>query len=342
MNRKDFFSLVGVATLSASPVLGSSIYSADRGFRGVKIPPYLKPGDAIGICSPASYIAIEEIQPSVKLIQEWGFKVVIGKSVGQKDFSLGGTDEVRRADFQEMLDDTSIKAIMCARGGYGVVRMIDSINFKFFRKHPKWVIGFSDITLLHTHINSKFGIASIHSKMCNSFPADWNLATPMQIETILSIRQVLSGDPVKYVAAPSPYNRYGNIQGVVVGGNLSMIETASGTDSDLDTSGKILFLEDTQEELYSIDRMLWNIKRSGKLDRLKGLIIGGFKIKLETPGNEFGKTVYELVSEKVKEFNYPVCFDFPVGHQVNNYAIKSGTPHILNVDSSGSSITSIL
>jgi muramoyltetrapeptide carboxypeptidase len=308
---------------------------------GVKLPPYLKVGDVIGIISPASYISIEDVQPSIAVIESWGFKVKVGRSVGQKNFTLGGTDLERAADFQKMLDDPEVKAIMCARGGYGVVRIIDQIDFRKFRKHPKWIIGFSDITLLHTHINRKFSIATLHAKMCNSFPSEWTSATPMQIETILSIRQTLSGEPVKYTALASSYNRFGNVEGTLVGGNLSLIETAAGTTSDLDTDGKILFLEDTQEQLYSIDRMLWNLKRSGKFDRLRGLIIGGFKTKADNPGFEFGKTFYELVIEKVKEFKYPVCFDFPVGHQVNNYALKCGALHILTVDQNGGSLVSI-
>lgn len=309
--------------------------------RSVKIPPYLKPGDTIGISSPASYISLEEIQPSVQLMQSWGFNIQVGDSVGKKDFTLGGTDAERLADFQKMLDDPAVKAIMCARGGYGVVRIIDQLNFKKFKSKPKWIIGFSDITVFHSHINSKLGIATIHSKMCNSFPSDWTLAKPIQIETILSIRQVLSGLPVKYTAAWNKDNRTGRTEGLLVGGNLSIIETLAGSDSDLDTAGKILFIEDTHEALYSIDRMLWNLKRSGKLDKLKGLIIGGFKLKEDSPGDEFGKSIYEIVLEKVKEFKYPVCFDFPVGHQVNNFALKCGTDHILNVDENGSYLVSI-
>ena len=343
MKRKHFLSLLltAGATLPAINSVGKEKSYASQSASRSKIPPYLKAGDTIGITSPASYISIEDIQPSIQVMESWGFKVKIGKSVGQKDFTLGGTDVDRLSDFQDMLDDTSVKAIMCARGGYGVVRIIDQIDFRFFRRNPKWIIGFSDITLLHTHINSKYGIASLHSKMCNSFPSEWTTATPMQIETILSIRQTLTGDPVKYTTPASPNNRYGKAEGILVGGNLSLIETAAGTKSDLKTAGKILFLEDTKEQLYSIDRMLWNLKRTGKLDHLEGLIIGGFQMKDDTPGNEFGKSLYELVIEKVKEFNYPVCFNFPVGHQVNNYALKCGAPHIFTVDQIGGSLVSI-
>jgi muramoyltetrapeptide carboxypeptidase len=343
MERKSFLSLM-LTAIGISPAFSAVGIRRKPDLVATKrpiIPSFLKVGDTIGITSPASYISIKDIEPSVKVIESWGFKVVVGKSVGEKDFTLGGTDIERTADFQAMLDDPGIDAIMCARGGYGVVRIIDSIDFSRFKRNPKWIIGFSDITLLHTHINSRYGIASLHAKMCNSFPSDWTDATPMQIETILSIRQVLSGDAVKYSSPPSVSNRYGRGEGILVGGNLSLIETAAGTDSDLETDGKILFLEDTQEQLYSIDRMLWNLKRTGKLDKLKGLLIGGFKIKADASGDEFGKTIYDLVTEKVKEFNYPVCFDFPVGHQVNNYSLKCGAPHILTVDQTGGSLVSI-
>ena len=348
MKRKHFLSLLLSASAIAPAFSRYKVRSVKHEFESdttpfsrFKIPAYLKPGDIIGITSPASYISIADIQPAKELMESWGFQVVVGKSVGQKEYNLGGTDSERAADLQSMLNDPQIKAIMCARGGYGVVRIIDQLNFDAFKKNPKWVIGFSDITLLHTHINSRCGVASLHSKMCNSFPSDWNKANPMQIETILSIRQTLAGDPVKYTATSSANNRFGRVEGILVGGNSSLIETAAGTPSDLNTDGKILFLEDTQEQLYSIDRMLWNLKRTGKLDRLKGLIIGGFKIKADTPGEEFGKTLHDLVLEKVMEFDYPVCFDFPVGHQVNNYALKCGAPHIFTVDQSGGSLVSI-
>ncbi|MFP5080176.1 LD-carboxypeptidase [Pedobacter sp. JCM 36344] len=341
MKLKHFLSfLISIsATLPAIKSLGNDNLLKSVSVLRFKIPPYLKQGDTIGITSPASYMLVEDIQPSINVMESWGFKVEIWKSVGQKDFTLGGTDTERAADFQTMFDDPDIKAIMCTRRGYGVVRMIEQLSFRKFKRHPKWIIGFSDITMLHTHINSRFAIATLHSKMCNSFPSEWTKATPIKIETILSIRQTLSGEPVKYSALASPGNRFGKVEGVLIGGNLSLIETAAGTSFDLNTDSKILFLEDTQEQLYSIDRMLWNLKRTGKLDRLKGLIVGGFKAKVDTSGNEFGKTVYDLVNEK--ELKYPVCFDFPVGHQVNNYPLKCGAQHILTVDQNGGSLVSI-
>ena len=306
-----------------------------------KIPTYLKAGDTIGITSPAGYISLASILPSVQLMESWGFKVVIGTTIGKKDFTYGGTDEERRIDFQMMLDNPEIKAIMCARGGYGFVRFIDQINFKEFVRQPKWLIGFSDITVLHAHVNQNLGIATLHSKMCNSFPDDWTNAEPIQVSTILSIKHALCGENLTYTAPRALSNRFGRAEGLLVGGNLSIIETLAGTQSDLDTRGKILFIEDTSEQLYSIDRMFWNLKRTGKLAHLAGLIIGGFKIKPDAIGEEFGQSVYEIVMEKVKEYNYPLCFDFPVGHQRNNFALKCNVQHVLMVNQGGSTLREV-
>ncbi|WP_316814626.1 LD-carboxypeptidase [Pedobacter nyackensis] len=339
MNRKYFLSSILIAGTA-----GFSFKSSKKSFDPVKeirIPPYLKPGDMIGVTSPAGYITTEQIRPAVKLMESWGFKIYIGSTINKRDFSRGGTDKERAADLQQMLDNPDIKAIMCARGGYGTIRILDQLNFNNFKQQPKWIVGFSDITVLHCHLNRQLNIASIHAKMCNSFPSDWALADPMQIETILSIRQVLSGSPVKYTAPHLSYNRAGRVEAQLIGGNLSIIETVAGTESDIDTDGKILFLEETGEYLYRVDRMFWNLKRTGKLSKLKGLIIGGFKLKPDDPGDEFGSSVYEVIMEKVKEYDYPICFDFPVGHQKNNFALKCGTKHILNVDANGSSLVSI-
>ncbi|WP_073227387.1 S66 peptidase family protein [Pedobacter caeni] len=354
MNRKHFLSFMAMAgaTLPALQSFGSSGFldpavtsedpiTASDPLAGSKIPDYLKAGDTIGITCPAGFITMAEILPSVQLMESWGFRVKIGKTVDRRDFTFGGSDQERMLDLQNMLDDPELKAIMCARGGYGAVRIIDLLNFDRFVEHPKWIIGFSDVTVLHCHLSRKYGIASIHSKMCNSFPSDWTLADPVQVETILSIRQALSGNQLKYTAPPVSFNRPGKAEGVLAGGNLSIIETLAGSKSDLKTDGKILFLEDTGEYLYRIDRMFWNLKRTGKLDQLQGLIIGGFKVKPDDPGEEFGRTVYEIVQEKIKEYNYPVCFDFPVGHQKNNFALKCGVKHTFEVNGNGSSLTSL-
>lgn len=297
----------------------------------IRIPPYLKKGDLVGITSPAGYLGLDEVQPAARKLEEWGFKVRIGKAVGKRDFCFGGTDQERKDDFQEMLDDANVKTILCARGGYGSVRIVDQLDFTAFIRHPKWVIGFSDITLLHSHIHRHCKVATLHSKMCNSFPQDWSLADAVQQDSIEKIRQCLTGEKMDYWIEAHPMNRQGKAEGVLVGGNLKTLESISGSQSDLQTAHRILFLEDTGEYLYSLDRMFWNLKRSGKLTDLKGLIIGGFKVKTDDPGEEFGKTLQVIVLEKVKEYNYPVCFDFPVGHQKNNFALKCGVVHTLGV-----------
>jgi len=339
MNRKHFLS---------SFIAAATVFPAFKTFANIenessasKIPPYLNQGDTIGITSPAGYITTEQIQPSVIQMQSWGFNVKVGETIGKRDFTYGGTDEERLIDFQQMLDDPNIKAIMCARGGYGFVRIIDKLDFTIFRRKPKWIIGFSDITVLHCHLARNYGIASIHSKMCNSFPDDWTKAEPIQIETILSIKNALIGEQIAYTAPVNINNRIGKAGGVLVGGNLSIIETLAGSHSDLVTKDKILFIEDTGEYLYSIDRMLWNLKRSNKLKYLKGLIVGGFKVKPDDVGQEFGQTIYDIVKEKVKDYDYPVAFDFPVGHQRDNFALRCGMDHNLNVSDSGSTLRSI-
>lgn len=342
INRKYFLS----SLLPLSVMLFSfknENYVSKLKYRYIKqiIPPYLIVGDTIGITCPAGYITLEEIEPSIIQMKSWGFKVVIGKTVGARDFTFGGSDQERLSDLQQMLDDKNIKAIMCARGGYGAIRVLDQLDFSTFKLSPKWLIGFSDITIFHSHINSVYGVATIHSKMCNSFPSDWSLAEPIQIDTINSIHQALKGEKMNYVAPYNGNNKIGKAFGELIGGNLRCIENLAGSVSEIETDGKILFVEDTGEYLYSIDRMFYNLKRSGKLKKLKGLIIGGFKIKEDTEGDQFGKTLTEIVLEKVKEFDYPVCFDFPVGHQRANFALKCGVNHQLLVDNQGTNLKEV-
>ena len=333
MNRKNFLALIPAAAL-LNPLITDAKLTAIESAKP-KLPPYLVAGDTIGITCPAGYTTAEEIEASVIQMKSWGFNVSIGKTVGARDFTFGGTDEERLQDFQQMLDDPTIKAIMCARGGYGVVRIIDQLDFSTYKSTPKWIIGFSDITILHCHINSNYNVATIHSKMCNSFPSNWEMAEPIQIETINSIKHALTGEKMKYEAIYNTSNRIGEAKGELIGGNLRCVENLEGSKSEIETAGKILFLEDTGEALYSIDRMFFNLKRSGKLSKLKGLIIGGFKLKVDANGDDFGKTVVDIVTEKVAEYNYPVCFDFPVGHQKANFALKCGVKHRLDVGTEG-------
>ena len=331
MKRKDFLSAVMPLGATLGSFAKGKIVSGDDPDTPVTIPPYLKKGDIIGITCPAGFITNEEIQPAVNKLKEWGFVIKTGDTIGKKDFTFGGKDAERLNDLQQLLDDTAVKAIMCARGGYGAVRIIDALDFKKMSRHPKWIIGFSDITVIHSHLNRNHRIASIHSKMCNSFPSDWSKAEPVQIESIESIRKCLTGEKMHYLFTPAANNKTGLADGELVGGNLKTLESLSGSKSDINTKNKILFVEDTGEYLYSLDRMFWNLKRSGKLAHLKGLIIGGFKPKKDDEGEEFGKTLEEIVLEKISEYDYPVCFDFPVGHQKNNIAIKCGVMHRLAV-----------
>ena len=338
MKRKDFLSTIIPLGAALTSITESKIVAAEA----VTNPPYLKQGDVIGICCPAGFITLPEILPALIKIKEWGFNAQIGNTIGKKDFTFGGTDAERLADLQDMLDSPKIKAILCARGGYGAIRIVDKLNFNQFVKDPKWIIGFSDITVLHSHLNKNFGIASIHSKMCNSFPDDWMLAEPVQRVTIDSIRDCLLGRKMIYNIPSNNKNKTGFAKGILVGGNLKTIETLAGSKSDLITANKILFVEDTGEYLYSIDRMFYNLKRSGKLTGLAGLIIGGFKIKKDDAGDEFGKTLEEIVLEKLTDCSYPVLFDFPVGHQKNNMALKCGVQHVLNVQINECSLTEII
>ncbi|SHK85991.1 muramoyltetrapeptide carboxypeptidase [Chitinophaga jiangningensis] len=340
MNRKHFLSAL-ISTGAAFPGVraAAAILPFDDMPAHPIIPPYLKEGDEIGITCPAGFINRDEIDAAVRIMESWGFVIRIGSTVGLKDGSFGGTDAQRAADFQDMLNNRDIKAIMCARGGYGSARMIDRLNFDAFTKHPKWIIGFSDITALHSHINSRFNISSIHSKMCNSFPDDFRTSDAVMQDTISSIYKSLTGTAMQYTAVADPNNRQGSATAPLVGGNLSVLQSMSGTPSEINTKGKILFLEEVGEYLYSLDRMLGTLERSGKLRHLKGLIIGGFnRIKPDDPGEEFGRTLYDMIFERVGKYNYPVCFNFPVGHQRNNYALKCNAIHTLQVSNTGTTL----
>lgn len=336
MKRHEFLKILpalsAAAQLSFTPAEEST---------PVRIPPYLKPGDTIALTSPAGYITMEEIQPAKLLMESWGFRILVGNTIGKRDFTFGGTDAERLADLQSLLDNPDVQAIMCARGGYGVNRILDQLNLNTFIRHPKWVIGFSDITALHLHLLKHAKVASIHSKMCNSFPKEWSAAEPMVQETILSIKQGLNGSVLSYASLPDMHNRKGKAEGVITGGNLAIIISMMGTASEIETEGRILFLEEVGEYLYSIDRMMTTLQRAGKLATLKGLVVGGFnRIKTDDPGEEFGRSFQEIILSKVKDYTYPVCFGFPVGHQKDNFAIRHGMLHQLVVDEKGGTLVS--
>ncbi len=336
MKRKRFLgSLLGAPLLATTKMV--TIQQPGKGILDEpawRIPPYLKTGDTIGITCPAGYMTLAELQPAIQTMKGWGFNLRIGKTVGERDFTFGGTDSQRASDFQQMLDDPTIHAIMCARGGYGLVHIIDQLDFSKFAQNPKWIVGFSDITVMHAHLSHNQHVASIHSKMCNSFPDHPEQLEKAQWESILSIQLALTGKNIDYPVIYDPSNRPGIGLGILAGGNLKTIETLAGSASDLRTEGTILFLEDVGEYLYSIDRMFYNLKRTGKLEQLSGLLIGAFRVKPDDPGDEFGKSIYNIVLEQVAPYKYPVCFNFPVGHQKINYALKCGVKHELNISAS--------
>ena len=336
MKRKQFLSsLIPLTSLQGIPDLISEFEEMAPKFM---IPEALQPGDTIGITCTGGPVNLDEILPSIRQLESWGFKVRLGRNPGKKYLNFGGTDQERQEELQQMLDDEDIRAILFARGGYGTVRIIDNLDFRRFLKRPQWLVGFSDLTYLHSLVLSK-RVACLHSKMCSSFPAVWEDATEEQKFSILSIKNALTGVKSDYVSGPHPSNIAGEASGTLLGGNLRILESLSGTATTLQTDGCILFLEDTMEYLYSIDRMFWNLRRSGKLQKLKGLIIGGFRTKADDPGEEFGMTLEQIILEKVKDFGYPVCFGFPVGHQPANMALKCGVSHRLVVNSKGAYLT---
>jgi muramoyltetrapeptide carboxypeptidase len=291
-----------------------------------KTPPYLKKGDTIAITCPAGYMAAEKAQTCIATLQNWGYQVMVGKTLGSSSKNyFSGSDEDRRDELQAMLDDQTINTILFGRGGYGVGRIIDQLNFTKFKKNPKWIIGFSDITVLHSHIYNNFKIATLHAPMAAAFNDEG-----YKNEFVQSLQKALAGKKATYKCAAHPFNKTGTATGELVGGNLCLLAHLTGTPSDISTKNKILFIEDIGEQIYNIDRMLYQLKRSGKLKNLAGLVVGGFTDMKDTD-RPFGKTVHEVIQEIVAEYNYPVCFNFPVSHGKENYALKVGVKYHLNI-----------
>jgi muramoyltetrapeptide carboxypeptidase len=281
-------------------------------------PPALSAGDKIGIAAPARMVSPEEMAPALAMLREWGYVPLEGPRLYHSDNQFSGADHERLADFQMMLDDPSVKAILCARGGYGSVRIIDRLDFSAFAKNPKWIIGFSDITVFHSHINRHHGIQTLHAPMAINFPPDGSINDSLE-----SLKLVLSGGYPEYHFAAHPFNKPGTASGILCGGNLSMLYSLIGSPSDIDTNGKILFLEDLDEYLYHIDRMMMNLMRSGKLSKLAGLLVGGMNDMNDNP-RPFGKTAYEIIAGLVEKYHFPVIFDFKSGHISQNLALIMG------------------
>ncbi|WP_187261128.1 S66 peptidase family protein [Pontibacter beigongshangensis] len=293
------------------------------------IPP-LRPGDKIAIVATARKISLPEIDAAIQTFRSWGLEVVIGQTIGASYHQFAGDDALRLQDLQQMLDDPAVKAIICARGGYGTTRIIDQVDFSQFQERPKWLVGFSDVTTLHSHLHT-LGIESVHAVMPVLFSKEGSEAA------IESLRQVLFGEPIAYTAAPHAFNRTGTAQGQLVGGNLSMLHNLTGTRSDIDTRGKILFLEDLDEYLYHLDRMLVHLDRTGKLSRLAGLVVGHMS-DMHDNAIPFGKDAYEIILEHTGKYNYPICFGFPVGHEPDNLALVCGRKAQLQVQPDGVSL----
>ncbi len=291
----------------------------------IKIPTYLQKGDTIGIVCPSGYMPKEKIVTCIAVLQQWGYQVKTGKTVGSQFYYFSGTDAERLQDLQSMLDDKEVKAILSARGGYGMSRIIDQLDFTKFKKKPKWLIGFSDITVLHAHLYQHLHIASLHAPMAAAFN-DGEYAN----EFVQSLRKALKGSVSNYSCDAHTLNRVGKAEGELIGGNLSLVAHVIGSVSSFKTKGKILFLEDIGEYIYNIDRMMIQLKRNGMLQQLSGLVIGGFS-EIKDTNTPFGTDVYAAIYSHIKDYAYPVCFNFPVSHEKNNYALKVGVKHQLTI-----------
>ncbi len=289
------------------------------------IPEYLKLGDKIAITATARKVSREEMQPAINIFKSWGLNVVIPDDLFQTENQFAGSDVVRMQCLQKFLDDETIKAIFCARGGYGTVRIIDQLNFNSFLSKPKWIVGYSDITVLHSHIHSHLNIETLHATM----PFNMQLQN-IEEESISSLKKMLFGEKISYQISSHQLNKTGEVKAQLVGGNLSVLYSLLGSNSDIDTFDKILFLEDLDEYLYHIDRMMMNMKRNGKLSHLAGLIIGGMN-DMRDNVIPFGKKAEEIIYDHIKGLNYPVCFGFHAGHEKINLALKFGSKVSLNV-----------
>ena len=293
-------------------------------------PPILQKGDTIAILATARKNVDDNFNPAIDLLHSWGLEVVIGNTIGLDNNQLAGTDEERAADFQKQLDNPNIKAIWCVKGGYGTVRMIDLLDFTKFKQHPKWIIGFSDITVLHNHLNT-MGFKSIHGVMPITVPR----ATPEAIE---SLRLSLFGEKLNYNIPSDPMNRTGSASGELVGGNLSILYSLLGSESAIDCNDKILFIEDLDEYLYHIDRMMMNLKRNGCLESIKGIIVGSMT-KMKDNEIPWGKNAVEIVEDVTRKYNIPVIYNFPAGHIRDNRTLVLGDIIHMEVNSNSASVT---
>ena len=291
-------------------------------------PPYLKAGDTVAIVAPSGILKSREgeIQQAIALLNEWGLNAKLGDNVFNKADHFAGTDEERCEDFQNALDDSIISAIWCARGGYGTVRILDRLDYSKFKEHPKWIIGYSDITALHNQLHNE-GVESLHALMCVSITEDLEEIK----ETVSSFKSALFGNPVNYILEGSEYNKEGETTGQLIGGNLTMLHTMLGSETSIDTTNKILFIEEIGEYKYHIDRMLQSLKRAGYFDNCKGLIVGDIS-KLRKNTTLWGTSIEQLILDALSEYNFPIAFNMPAGHEKDNRALVLGRTISLSVN----------
>ena len=287
--------------------------------KGMKTPPFLRPGDRIAIVAPARWVTKEQIAPALATIEQWGFESVVYTQVYKKNHQFAGSDVARASALQKALDDPSVKAVVFARGGYGTVRVLPLLDFRRFVQKSKWIVGFSDITALHSYINRQLGIKTLHAPMAVHFSEEKKSDIALHL-----LKDILTGKNVEYSFPSHLLNRAGTCKGELIGGNLSVMYSLRGTPADIDSKGKILFLEDVDEYLYHIDRMMMNLKYSGVLKDLKGLVVGAFS-DMKDNTVPFGKSAERIILEAVKEYNYPVAFGFPAGHVKENWPLVMGS-----------------
>lgn len=298
----------------------------------IVFPPPLTKGQRVAIVAPARKVPAADLAPALQTLAGWGLDVTLGESIGAEDHQFAGNDELRRRDFQRQLDDPAIGAIFCARGGYGTARIVDGLDFTAFAEHPKWIAGFSDVTVLNCHLLRR-GFASLHGPVPVLFRQEGGAGA------LESLRRALFGEAdAGLTAPPHPLNRPGAATGELVGGNLSLLHTLTGTASQADFRGRILFIEDLDEYLYHIDRMLLHLHRSGQLAGLAGLVVGHFS-QMHDNAVPFGHTALEIIAAYARHYNFPVGFGFPVGHEADNRALVVGQTVRLEVDETGARLT---
>lgn len=290
-------------------------------------PPALQPGDTIAIISTARKISREELGPAVAEITKRGFKVLFGKNLFEEENQFSGSDTQRTEDLQACMDNPEVKAILCARGGYGTVRIIDKVDFSRFAISPKWICGYSDVTVLHNKL-CNLGVESLHSTM----PVNFKTNTAQALNSLFD---ALAGKSIAYHFESHPYNKKGVAEGKLIGGNLSMLYSQTGSNTALQTESAILFIEDLDEYLYHIDRMMYNLKRNGYFENLAGIIVGSMS-DMNDNTIPFGKTAEEIIRDHFAEYDFPVCFGFPAGHLADNRSLIMGRKVKLEVSESSS------